>query len=196
MSNINLLYDFTTLGGDKTETPRKKASLSFKDLLRNDPNNLSAGENAVYVAAKGTAYFRIDSSEMLDFIVNYFSGKETTVLVLPISADTPNTSPLASQGASQNVEDPYSLEPIADLKASSVVKVVSPDGNVQISVEADGLVKYLEMAKRGGKSVFDVKLDASDESGGSISIDLKEHEMWLKCLCRGHEGTSTMHYTN
>ncbi|KAI0716010.1 hypothetical protein C8T65DRAFT_642527 [Cerioporus squamosus] len=161
----------------------------------------SIGDNAVYIGDKRSAYFRVDSPEMLDFMTAYLAKRApvSTVVVRPITRGSPNTSPLrgsppsptrsAPDARRKNKVEPFTLDTIDELQPSETVKL--SDGKVQITVDASSLVGYLQNARMQGKSIFDVDLSAVDEQGQSISIDFTSHELWLSCICRGHDEAAT-----
>ncbi|KAI8996376.1 hypothetical protein BD414DRAFT_477738 [Trametes punicea] len=141
---------------------------------------------------------------MLEFIINYFEKRKevSTIVVRPISQNSPNTSPLRQgphspriKGSSQspqrkNEVDPFTLDSIDELVPSQTVKL--SDGKVQITVDGPSLVGYLQNARMDGKSAFEVSVSAADQKGETMTIDFASHELWFTCLCRGHEDAAQL----
>ncbi|CAL1710376.1 unnamed protein product [Somion occarium] len=155
-------------------------------------------DNAIYVGAENMAYFRVDSPDMLDFVLKYHSKNEssTTIIVRAISRASPNTSPLRNSAAARladspgtppqfNVVDPLTLERVEDLVAKETVRLRAE--RVQITVDASNLVQFLRHAENDGKSIFRLSLAASDQHSEDITIDFAQHELWFRCLCRGND---------
>lgn len=200
---VNLIYDFHKVDGSTIHTPPKKTSaISFQELQSKTVGGQSIGDNAIYVHSRNLAYFRVDKPDMLDFILKYHSNRSSepaTIVVRPVTQSSPNTSPLRNMEAYSvptpsnlqqptrvNSVDPLTQEDVDNLAATDVTRL-SQD-KVQITVDTDSLVQFLQHAESTGKSVFDLNLTTYAE-GGQISIDFSRHELWFQCLCRANAGT-------
>lgn len=204
---VNLIYDLEKVEGktERPSTPKKASSISFQQLMSQQAGGEVLDDNAIYVGTESVAYFRVDSPDMLDFILKYHSKNEssTTIVVRAISRASPNTSPLrnstvvrltGSAGTPSlfNDVDPLTLERVKDLIPEETVRV--REGKVQITVDASSLVQFLQHAERDGKSIFQLQLPASDQYGNkSLVIDSAQHELWFRSLCRGNSGKSFLH---
>lgn len=205
-SQVTLVCDFAKVGGATTTTnvtPTKATFIAFHQSLEAEGPVELVDENAVYVASRGMAWFRTDSPEMLDFMLRYNEkhGYASTIIIRPISQSSPNTSPLRNSQITtptqrrrggngvptrRNVVDPYTHHPIDALQSSQVVTLNK--GKVEIRVASEELVRLVYHAQKTGQSVFRTTVTAHDQEGQAMSIDLASHELWFRCICRGHDG--------
>jgi len=193
MDRITFISDFLDVtGGFTTEQHSSEEDLCFEELI--DPVHLPVfGEEvALYAGDNKGVYLRIDSPEFFEFILEQSDG-HITLILRPMVLGSPNLpdSPV-SAGEQHNEVDPITLEDVKELPPESIVHLRKQSGNFYINVGANGLLLYLMQSRPEGRSVFDVTVDPHDEAGSMISIDLNSHELWYRCLFRGHDGTVTL----
>ncbi|THH27378.1 hypothetical protein EUX98_g6805 [Antrodiella citrinella] len=202
-----LIYDYKKSGGSLKRTTQPIASVSFSSLVGQTSGDIQGLEipsntlNTVYAGAEQMAYFRVDSSYMQDFIINYHltepRRERLIIVVRPTLEDSPNSSPIDVEGltamldspptalpARQNLRDPLTLDHITEMSLADVVKIA--DDKVSIRVDAATLVAFMRSMERKGQSIFSIQIKAADEGDAQ---ELREMFMRGAMALKAHSVT-------